>query len=205
MAFQVAEQARQRHQEAAEASKHALKSSLYWKGAIGRAHSNLRRSALQQVHQANRDAKHGLVEMGHGRQAKGKQQHHDRQLMSNYHGQLNMLKAFTLRTDMQHRYTLSVLCSFDHWQSISKIDIYSVWPCILVLMRPYHHACGAVAVVSHAVEHRHMAACHDLVRVHAIAVTLHQRFFISCHVCHFSYFELYKTFHDCHKLRVLRH
>ncbi|KAL0043957.1 hypothetical protein WJX82_008849 [Trebouxia sp. C0006] len=100
---EVAEKARQRHQEAAAASKHALKSSLYWKGAIGRAHSNLRRSALQQVHQANRDAKHGLVEKGHGRQAKGKQQHHDRQLMSNYHGQLNMLKAYTLRTDMQHR------------------------------------------------------------------------------------------------------
>ncbi len=108
LAFQVAEKARQRHQEAAAASKHALKSSLYWKGAIGRAHSNLRRSALQQVHQANRDAKHGLVEMGHGRQAKGKQQHHDRQLMSNYHGPLNMLKAFTLRTDMQHRYSLLV-------------------------------------------------------------------------------------------------
>lgn len=55
------------------------------------------------MHQANRDAKHGLVEKEHGRQAKGKQQHHDRQLMSNYHGQLNMLKASTLRTDMQHR------------------------------------------------------------------------------------------------------
>ncbi|DBA70881.1 TPA: hypothetical protein ACH3X2_011330 [Trebouxia sp. C0005] len=105
---EVVEKVRQRHQEAAAASKHALKSSLYWKGAIGRAHSNLRRSALQQVHQANRDAKHGLVQMGHGRQAKGKQQHHDRQLMSNYHGQLNMLKAYTLRTDMQHRYSLIV-------------------------------------------------------------------------------------------------
>ncbi|DBB00330.1 TPA: hypothetical protein ACH3X1_014153 [Trebouxia sp. C0004] len=100
---EVAEKAQQRHQEAAAASEHALKSSLYWKGAIGRAHSNLGRSALQQVHQANRDAKHGLVQKGHGRQAKGKQQHHDRQLMSNYHGQLNLLKAFTLRTDMQHR------------------------------------------------------------------------------------------------------
>ncbi|KAA6419118.1 MAG: hypothetical protein FRX49_10858 [Trebouxia sp. A1-2] len=104
---EVVEKVRQRHQEAAAASKHALKSSLYWKGAIGRAHSNLRRSALQQVHQANRDAKHGLVQMGHGRQAKGKQQHHDRQLMSNYHGQLNMLKAYTLRTDMQHREKLA--------------------------------------------------------------------------------------------------
>jgi len=100
---QVAQKARQRHQEVAAASKHALKSSLYWKGAFGRAHSNLTKSALQQVHKGRLAANHGLVNMGHERQAKGKQQHHERQLMGNYHGQLNMLKAFTLHTDLQHR------------------------------------------------------------------------------------------------------
>ena len=201
--FQVAEKARQRHQEAAAASKHALKSSLYWKGAIGRAHSNLRRSALQQVHQANRDAKHGLVEMGHGRQAKGKQQHHDRQLMSNFHGQLNMLKAYTLRTDMQHRYGLLVCAVFDHQQSITKFAANHVWPCILVLTGPYHYACADVIVVSHTVEHMHMVACHDAVGKHAIAVTLNQRFFINCPVTSFS-FETSRFCCYCYKSRVLR-
>ena len=107
---QVAGKARQKHQEAVEASKHALKASLYWKGAIGRAHSNLTKSALKQVHQGHRETKKGLVQMGHGRQATEKHQKHERQLMGNYHGQLNMLKAFIRQTDLQHRCSIAVLC-----------------------------------------------------------------------------------------------
>lgn len=80
-----------------------MKSALYWKGAIGRAHSSLTKSALQQVGKAQRETNQGLVHQGRERQAKGKKQHHEGQMMSSYHGQLNMLRAFIQRTDLQHR------------------------------------------------------------------------------------------------------
>lgn len=100
---QVAQEARAKHQAAAEASQHAMKSALYWKGTIGRAHSSLTRSALQQVGKAQREANQGLVCKGRERQAKGKKQHQEGQVMNNYHSQLNMLRAFIQRTDFQHR------------------------------------------------------------------------------------------------------
>ena len=86
-----------------QASKHALDSARYWKGAFGRAHSNLRKSALKDVNSAKRAVAQGLVQSGHDRQGKGQQQRANRQLMSSYHGQLNMLGACALRTDLQHR------------------------------------------------------------------------------------------------------
>ncbi|KAL3138717.1 hypothetical protein ABBQ32_006471 [Trebouxia sp. C0010 RCD-2024] len=100
---EVAKEVRARHQAAAEVSKHTLKSAMYWKGAIGRAHCSLTKSALTQVGTAERTAKQGLVLKGQHRQARGKQQRQEGQIMSGYHGRLNMLRAYTQRTDLQHR------------------------------------------------------------------------------------------------------
>ena len=89
-----------------------MKSALYWKGAIGRAHSSLTKSALQQVGKAQTEANQGLVHQGRERQAKGKKQHQEGQIMSSYHGRLNMLRAFIQRTDLQHRFSSETsICS----------------------------------------------------------------------------------------------
>ena len=101
--IQVAQAARQQHQAKAEAAQHALKFALYWKGAIGRAHSSLTKSANQQLGAAGWQGRHDLVQRGRERQARGHKQREAGQVMSSYHGQLNVLKAYIERTDLQHR------------------------------------------------------------------------------------------------------
>ena len=101
--LQVAEEVRARHQAAAEVSKHTLKSAIYWKGAIGRAHCSLTKSALKQVGTAHREANQSLVQKDRQRQARGKKQQEEGHITSDYHGRLNMLRAYMQRTDLQHR------------------------------------------------------------------------------------------------------
>lgn len=136
---QVAKQAKCEHKAKAEASKHTLQSAAYWTGAIGRAHSSLTKSALQQWGKAQREANHGLVQKGKDRQARGKKQHQEGQIMSNYHGQLNMLKAYIQRTDLQHRCWLGLSAANTH--AIPLLDNTGLFYACLGFCRPSTACC----------------------------------------------------------------
>lgn len=78
--------------------------SKYWKGAIGRAHDAMAKSALQQTASSQLARSHVYVQRGHERQTRLKQQHQNRKLASNWRGQINMLSAHIQDTDLSHRW-----------------------------------------------------------------------------------------------------
>lgn len=100
---QIASEARQNDQEALAAAKHDAMAARYWKGAIGRAHHAMGKSALQHTVKSQLASSHVHVQTGHARQVRMKQQQHDRKLVSSWHGQINLLSGHIRNTDLAHR------------------------------------------------------------------------------------------------------
>ena len=100
---QVASEARQNDQEALAAAKHAAMAARYWKGAIGRVHHAMGKSALQSTVNSQLASSHVHVQTGRARQSRMKQQQHDRKLVSSWHGQINLLSGHIRNTDLAHR------------------------------------------------------------------------------------------------------